>query len=166
MKVNIRKAGKKDFKEIAKLILELAEFEKLTPPDPKALKRMKKEAFSDHPRFNILVAEVTNDIKEKEIAGYAFYFFTYSTFMARPSLYLEDIYVSEKYRNKGIGKEFFNELNKTAKKAKCGRMEWAVLDWNLNAIKFYNNSGAKELTGWKSTDNHSNLALTDITFIK
>jgi len=144
MKFIIRKARKTDSNEIIRLIRELAHFEKLVPPDDNDSKRLLKDAFSRNPRFRILVSEYRNKLN-----GYAFYFFTYSTFLAKPTLYLEDIYISEKYRSKGLGKDFFQELKNTAQKEKCGRMEWIVLDWNKNAIKFYENLGAKYLEGWK-----------------
>ncbi|HMS66204.1 MAG TPA: GNAT family N-acetyltransferase [Ignavibacteria bacterium] len=144
-KIKIRKALKSDSKAIINLILELAVFEDLEPPDIPGRKRLLKDAFSKNPPFYVILAEINN-----EIAGYSFYFFTYSSFVAKKSLYLEDIFISEKHRNKGIGKLFFSELLKIAKKNKCGRMEWVVLDWNVNAIKFYDKLGAKELKEWKT----------------
>jgi GNAT superfamily N-acetyltransferase len=143
MSVKIRKAKKNDFKKVFKLINELADFEKLTPPDKKAKKRLFKGAFGKKPVFKMLVAE-----HNKEITGYAIYFFTYSSFLAKKTLYLEDIFITESKRNLGIGKLFFNELVKISKKEKCGRMEWCVLDWNKNAIEFYNKLGAKPLNDW------------------
>ena len=145
IKIKIRKAKKSDLNDILRLITELAEFEKLNPPDRSANKRLKKNAFSKNPSFKILLAE-----SGKKIIGYAFYFLTYSSFMARKTLYLEDIFISEKFRNKGIGKMFFEKLISIAKKSKCARMEWVVLDWNINAIKFYDKLGAKELKEWKT----------------
>ncbi|MEO8446164.1 MAG: GNAT family N-acetyltransferase [bacterium] len=144
-KISIRKAGKKDSADILKLINELAEFEKLQPPGKTESKRLIKDAFSKNPPFRILLAEDSG-----KIAGYAFYFFTYSSFLARSSLYLEDIFISENYRSKGIGKLFFEKLISIAKKNKCGRLEWVVLDWNANAIRFYDKLGAKELKEWKT----------------
>lgn len=144
-KIKIRKAKKKDSEEILRLINELAEFEKLIPPDRKARKRLIKDAFSRNPPFRILLAET-----EGKLIGYAFYLYTYSSFLARKTLYLEDIFISEKFRNLGAGKMFFNELTKLARKNKCGRMEWVVLDWNVNAIRFYDNLGANELKEWKT----------------
>jgi GNAT superfamily N-acetyltransferase len=151
MNFNIRKARKSDSDEIIRLIRELAYFEKLVPPDDNDSKRLLKDAFSKIPRFKILVAESGD-----ELVGYAFYFFTYSTFLAKPTLYLEDIYISEKYRSKGLGKDLFLELKSIARKEKCGRMEWIVLDWNKNAISFYEKLGAKVLEDWK----FSRLTLT------
>ena len=144
-KIKIRKAVKSDSGNILKLILELAVFENLNPPDIKGQKRLLKDAFSKNPPFNVILAETG-----KDIVGYSFYFFTYSSFLAKKTLYLEDIFISENQRNKGIGKLFFNELLKIAKKQKCGRMEWVVLNWNENAIKFYDKLGANELKEWKT----------------
>ena len=144
-KIKIRKAKKSDLNDILRLITELAEFEKLNPPDKSANKRLKKDAFSNNPSFKILLAD-----NGKESIGYAFYFFTYSSFMARKTLYLEDIFVSDRYRNKGIGKMLFEKLISIAKESDCARMEWVVLDWNINAIKFYDKLGAKELKEWKT----------------
>lgn len=144
MKIKIRKANIKDSKNIIRLIIELARFEKLPPPDEKATQRLLKHAFGKNPSFHVLIAK-TNEVA----VGYAFYFFTYSSFLARRTLYLEDIFISESYRNKGIGKLLFNELVNIAKKQKCGRMEWCVLDWNINAINFYEKLSARQLKEWK-----------------
>lgn len=143
MKPKIRKARKNDFDKIFNLIKELAYFEKLQPPSSAAKKRLYNNAFGKKPLYYILVSEAGD-----EITGYAFYFFTYSSFLARKTLYLEDIFVTQSARSKGIGQAFFKELLNTAKKEKCGRMEWCVLDWNKNAIKFYNKLGAKPLGDW------------------
>ncbi|HEX2788423.1 MAG TPA: GNAT family N-acetyltransferase [Ignavibacteria bacterium] len=141
--VKIRRAEPHDKANIIKLIIELAEFEKLEPPNEEARKRLIKEAFSLNPSFEILVAD-----KKGGILGYAFYFFTFSSFKALKTLYLEDIFVTEKYRSEGIGKLFLKELKDIAKKNKCGRMEWCVLNWNVNAIEFYNKLGAKPMNEW------------------
>ena len=117
-KIKIRKAKKSDKKDILRLVNELAEFEKLSPPDKMAQSRLIRDAFSSNPPYRILLADYKG-----QTAGYSFYFFTYSSFLARKSLYLEDIYVSEKYRNLGIGKLFFEKLIRIAEKNKCGRME-------------------------------------------
>ena len=139
----IRKAKKSDSGDILRLIKELAEYEKFSPPNQQAQKRLITDAFRTKPLFNILVAENNNGI-----IGYAFYYFTYSTFLAKPTLYLEDIFVREKYRNNGIGRMFFDELLKIAKSKKCGRLEFAVLDWNKNTLRFYKRYNAKIMKEW------------------
>ena len=143
MPIKIRKARKTDFKKVFSLIKELASFEKLQPPDAKAEKRLFKDAFGRNPAYKMLVAE-----DGKDIIGYAFYFYSYSSFLAKKTLYLEDIFITESKRSRGIGKMFFSELAKIARKENCGRMEWCVLDWNKNAIEFYNKLGAKPLSEW------------------
>ena len=139
----IRKAKKSDSRSILKLITELAEFEKLNPPDKHAQKRLITDAFRSKPLFNILIAEYRD-----KIIGYAFYFFTYSTFLAKPTLYLEDIFVSNNYRNSGIGKLLFDVLLKKAKAKKCGRLEFTVLDWNKNAMRFYKRYNTMIMKEW------------------
>jgi GNAT superfamily N-acetyltransferase len=143
MSIKITKAKIDDNKSILSLINELAYFEKLTPPDKKSQQRILKDAFGKKPLFSILLA------KDKGIAvGYAFFFYTYSSFLAKKTLYLEDIFISRDYRSKGIGKMFMEKLICIAKKNDCGRMEWCVLDWNKNAIDFYEHIGAKHLKEW------------------
>lgn len=144
MKVNIRNIRKQDSDELIRLITELAEFEKLKPPSKQAQKRLLQAVFSKKSGIKVLVAE-----RGSELIGYAFYFFTFSTFLAKPTLYLEDIYISGKYRRSGIGKRMFRELIKIAGTNKCGRLELMVLDWNINAMKFYEKFGAKNITDWK-----------------
>jgi GNAT superfamily N-acetyltransferase len=153
--VIIRKPHKKEFPSIINLIRELAKFEKLLPPNEDAKKRLYEDSFGRTRKFEILVAEVNNipltpfNGGKSKLVGYAFYFFTYSSFLAKPTLYLEDIFISRRWRNKGIGKKFFEELLRIARRNKCGRIEWAVLDWNKNAIRFYEKMGAKELKEWR-----------------
>jgi GNAT superfamily N-acetyltransferase len=143
MDIKIRKAKETDWNDIFELVVELARFEKLPQPDAGSWRRLKKDAFGKKPLFDILVAQ-----KGREIVGYAFYFFTYSSFLAKKTLYLEDIFISENMRRSGVGKLFFKELIRISKKEKCGRMEWCVLDWNKKAINFYNKLGAKPLNDW------------------
>jgi GNAT superfamily N-acetyltransferase len=142
MSIKIRKAKKADFKDIIRLINELAKFEKLVPPNKKAEKRLFRDAFGKNPAFSVLVA-----VHNKEIV--AMHLFLFVFFLpGKKNLYLEDIFITESKRRFGIGKLFFRELVKKAKKEKCGRMEWCVLDWNKNAIEFYNKLGAKPLDDW------------------
>lgn len=143
MAIKIRKAKKRDSKDILNLIKELAKFEKLDPPTKQACKRLVKDAFGDNPFYSVIVAQ-----DGKDLVAYAFYFYTYSSFLARRTLYLEDIFVTEDKRRSGIGKLLFDKLIKIAKKQKCGRMEWCVLDWNQKAIDFYNKLGANPLGDW------------------
>ncbi|MGA2668289.1 MAG: GNAT family N-acetyltransferase [Ignavibacteria bacterium] len=144
MDIKITKARKSDVHEILRLIDELAEFEKLTPPDEKAKKHLVNDAFGKKPAYHVILAKI-----DRKTIGYAFYFYTYSSFLARKTLYLEDIYISIEYRRLGTGKLLFNKLIDIARKKGCGRMEWCVLEWNKNAIDFYEKLGAKELKEWK-----------------
>jgi GNAT superfamily N-acetyltransferase len=138
----IRRAGSKDSKAFLDLVIALAQFEHLTPPSPAAKRRLVRDAFRTR-RFKLLLA-----FEKTKAVGYALYFFTYSSFLARPTLYLEDIFVLENYRGKRIGKRLFGALAREARNAGCGRMEWAVLAWNSNAIKFYKKLGARHLSDW------------------
>ena len=138
MEIKIREAVKSDSEEIIRLILELAKFEKLTPPNEAGQKRLLDDAFSDSPPFKILLAEQDN-----KLLGYAFYLFTYSSFEAKKTLYLEDVFISESHRKKGIGKSLIREFikilrNKGIKKCKLG-----VNTKNKLAIRFYKNLGFK-----------------------
>ena len=144
MKLKIIKPEKKHSKDILHLVDELAKFEKLTPPNAAAKRRLLTDIFSKKPLINVLLAKA-----DDKFIGYAFYFFSYSSFLAKPTLYLEDIFILEEYRRVGAGKLFFKELDKIAKAKKCGRIEFIVLDWNSNAINFYNKLGINELDGWK-----------------
>jgi GNAT superfamily N-acetyltransferase len=83
------------------------------------------------------------------VVGYATYYFTYSTFLARPTLYLEDIFVMPSYRGRGAGRALFRACAAEAVRRGCGRMEWQVLDWNAPAIEFYQRSGARLLDDWR-----------------
>lgn len=143
MNLKIRKAKKSDAEGIINLIVELAIFEKLVPPDRNAQSRLVKHAFSDKPMFQILIA-----LDDKTPIGYAFYFFTYSTFLAKQTMFLEDIFVSDRYRSSGVGKQLFDELLKIAKSKKCGRLDFTVLNWNKRAMKFYDRLGAKAMKEW------------------
>ncbi len=143
IKIKIKKATKGDFPRVVELIKELAEYEKLVPPDEKAVKRLYKDAFKKKPFIKMLVAK-----QKKEIVGYAIYFHSYSSFLAKNTFFLEDIFVTQSLRNTGIGTMFFEKLVKLANKQRCGRMEWSVNDWNINAIAFYKKIGAVPLSDW------------------
>lgn len=129
---------------------KLAEFEKLAPPDAAALRRYAKHGFGGKRYFRILVAEEGGGKRgQTPFLGYAFYFFTYSTFLAKPTLYLEDLFVLPEHRKRGIGAALLRALARIAVAEGCGRMEWVVLDWNRNAMRFYRGLGAKELAEWR-----------------
>jgi GNAT superfamily N-acetyltransferase len=125
------------------LIDGLADYEKLARPDAEARARLATDATAEPPRFHVLLAEV-----DGVVVGYAFYFFTYSTFLARPSLYLEDIFVLPEARGVGAGVALFRACARAATQHGCGRMEWQVLSWNTPSIEFYERLGARHLDGW------------------
>ena len=141
--IKIKKAKKRDFDKIIELIKELAAYERLEGPDEFAVKRLYKDTFGKNPFVNMLVAK-----ENKEIIGYAIYFHSYSSFLAKRTMFLEDIFITQSRRNTGIGKLFFDRLIEISNDQGCGRVEWAVLDWNIDAIAFYNKIGAKPLSDW------------------
>lgn len=125
------------------LIDALADYENLERPDRDAKARLLVDAFSDLPRFEVRLAEV-----DGAVAGYAFFFMTYSSFLAKPLLYLEDIFVLTEHRGVGAGKALFDACVSAARARGCGRMEWRVLTWNEPAIAFYLRRGARNLEEW------------------
>jgi GNAT superfamily N-acetyltransferase len=141
--VTVRAARPDDAGPITALIVGLAEFEKLPPPGEAAQQRLLADAFGERPRFEIFLAEV-----EGRPVAYAFVFETYSTFLALPTLYLEDIFVLPEYRGQAVGFKLMQFLSREAVARGCGRMEWVVLDWNRPAIDFYERLGAKHLSEW------------------
>ena len=141
--VKIRKATQVDADVLCDLICALADYERLPQPDQAARERLKRDAFGGSPRFDAWLAEV-----DGRPVGYAITFFTYSTFLALPSLYLEDIFVLPEYRSQRIGAALFKHCVQVAYDAGCGRMEWQVLHWNTPAIEFYERMGATRLQGW------------------
>ena len=141
--VTVRKATEDDASVILSLVDALAAYEKLDPPDARAKERLIRDMTGNHPRFDAYLAEI-----EGKGAGYAFVFETYSSFLALPTLYLEDLFVLPKYRKKKIGAALFSAMVKESHQRGCGRMEWAVLDWNQLAIDFYKRFGATHLSQW------------------
>ena len=138
--MKIRPYEKRDAKDLIGLIRALAKYEKLTPPTPAAARRLVADIGR---RIRVLIAEDAG-----RPVGYAIYLFTYSSFLARPTLYLEDVFVLPEHRRGGIGGRFFVALRQAARREKCGRMEWVVLDWNTPAHRFYRKLGAKPLDNW------------------
>jgi len=140
----IRKATRDDAPALLALIDALAAYEKLDPPDSVAKERLIKDMSGDRPRFEAYLAEVSG-----RAVGYAFVFETYSSFLALPTLYLEDIFVLPEWRGKNVGYALFIAMAAEALRRGCGRMEWAVLDWNQIAIDFYKRLGAAHLSEWQ-----------------
>lgn len=134
------------FDELLTLINCLAEYEKLDPPNQEAQERLRQHCFSSQPKF---YAYLVRNSEGKAIA-YAITFFTYSSFLAKPTLYLEDVFVLPEYRRSGVGTVVFDFLKQEAKNNDCGRIEWQVLDWNTMAISFYEKIGAVKMNEWFS----------------
>ncbi len=126
------------------LINALAEYERLDPPDAEAHARLIEHGFGPEPRFESYLAEI-----DGEAVGYAIAFETYSTFLARPTLYLEDIFVRPDARRRGAGMALLRALAAEAVRRGCGRMEWSVLDWNELAQGVYRKIGARMLDEWR-----------------
>jgi GNAT superfamily N-acetyltransferase len=140
---HIRRANASDATALLALIDALAEYEKLDPPDTAAKQRLIKDLSGEHPRFEAYLAELDN-----RAVGYAVVFETYSSFLALPTLYLEDIFVLPDYRKMKIGATLFKAMVTEAYRRGCGRMEWSVLDWNQLAINFYKKLGARHMSEW------------------
>lgn len=141
----LRRATKTDGSALVRLITALADFEKLTPPDAEAQARLLQDGFGERPRFETWLGFAA---ETPEPVAYAVFFETYSTFLARPTLYLEDIFVLPAFRRRGIGRALLRQCIKLAHERGCGRMEWAVLDWNSKAQAVYDGLGARHLKEW------------------
>lgn len=139
----IRTATRADSRQLVDLIIGLAEFERLEPPGVEARSRLVKDIF-EKKLIRVFVAG-----QGGKLLGYALYFFTYSSFLARPTLYLEDIFVHERSRREGVGKALLLRCVKEAARQRCGRMEWQVLNWNRKAMNFYFQLGAKKIEDYR-----------------
>ena len=135
--LQIRPATEDDVSVILELIHALAEYEKLTHTFTATEARLRDTLFGKHPAAEVLLAR-----SDGECAGFAVFFMTYSTFLAAPGLYLEDLYVKPHLRGKGIGLGLLKRVAAVAVERGCARMEWGVLDWNEPAIRFYKSLGA------------------------
>ena len=142
-KLKIREASIKDVPLILSLIEEIADYEKLGHEVIATEDDIRENLFGDKKHAEILIAEYEN-----EPAGQALFFHNFSTFIGRPGIYLEDLFVRPKFRGKGIGKALLLKLIELAKRRNCGRVEWCVLDWNEPAINFYKKLGAVPMDGW------------------
>jgi GNAT superfamily N-acetyltransferase len=141
--VHVRRATRADEETVLKLVRGLAEYEKLPPPNADAQKRLIRDIFSSPPRMEAFLGEYRG-----LPVGYAFVFETYSSFLALPTLYLEDVFVLPEYRSKRLGLALFTAMVEEAHRRGCGRLEWAVLDWNSLAIGFYQRLGARHMKEW------------------
>ncbi|XP_031713172.1 diamine acetyltransferase 2b [Anarrhichthys ocellatus] len=153
MHFKVRAATKDDCKEISRMILELAVYEKMPDQVKITHEALERDGFCHNPFFECLVAEVPEEHKSEEgftIVGYGLYFYTYSTWKGR-SVHLEDLYVMPEFRGKGIGKGLLGKVAEVGKKMQCVRLQLSVLDWNTPSRDFYAAKGAQDLTaseGW------------------
>jgi GNAT superfamily N-acetyltransferase len=141
--LNIRPATRADAATIAALVRELADYEKLLHEAKATPEDFLRELDSPNPVIHVLIAEWNG-----EPAGFALYFYNFSTFVGRPGIYLEDLFVRPQQRKHGIGRALLRELARIAQQRNCGRMEWAVLDWNEPALRFYQSLDARPMKEW------------------
>ena len=156
----IRQAIADDVSHIFSLIQALAEYEKLSHQVTGTVEDLREHLFGDRQYVEAIVVEI-----EDKVVGFALFLPNYSTFLTKPGIYLEDLFVLPKYRRQGIGKAMLSYLGKLAIARNAGRLEWSVLDWNESAIAFYQSMGAKVLPDWRicrvSEEALSYLADTD-----
>ena len=145
MTVELRAARADDREDFLRLVDALADYERLDRPDPAARERLATDAFGPRPRFDLLLA-----LENEAAIGYALFFETYSSFLARPTLYLEDLFVVPAARGHGAGLALFRAVAAEALRRDCGRMEWTVLRWNQLAIDFYQRLGAVAMDEWQT----------------
>ena len=141
--LTIRKATPDDIPLILEFIRELAEYERAPAEAVATPDDLRRDGFSGEPRFFVEIAEW-----DGEPAGFALWFFNYSTWQGKPGLYLEDLFVRPRFRKKGIGKALLVHLARVAVEKGCGRYQWQVLDWNTPAVEFYESLGARVMKEW------------------
>lgn len=141
--VVLRRATELDVPTILELIRGIADYERLSHEVEATEALLRTHGFGPRPIFEAVLAEAGN-----RALGFALYFFTFSTFKARPTLYLEDLFVRPEARGRGLGRRLLAHLARTAVERDCGRMEWSVLDWNTAARDFYFKLGAVAMDGW------------------
>lgn len=140
----IRPATSEDVPAIFSLIQALAEYEKLSHQVTGSIDQLHSHLFGEKPFAEAIVATVGN-----KTIGFALFLYNYSTFLTKPGIYLEDLFVLPEYRSQGIGKALLTQLAQIAVERDCGRLEWSVLDWNEPAIGFYQRMGATVLPDWR-----------------
>jgi GNAT superfamily N-acetyltransferase len=143
MTIQIRSAKPADAPLITELIKALAVYEKLEHEVKATDEKVRHALFGERPYAETLIADY-----DGEAAGFALFFHNFSTFLAQPGLYLEDLFVKPEHRSHGIGRALLQRLAQIAVERGCGRMEWAVLDWNVDAIRFYERLGARPNSDW------------------
>jgi len=144
-KLAIRRAVRADAEALLELIVALAQFEKLPPPDAEAQKRLVEDGFGEQPRFECWLGFWAGAAQP---VAYALVFESYSSFLALPTLYLEDVFVLPDFRRRGIGGALLRHCIQLAHQRGCGRMEWTCLDWNTKAQAAYDQLGARHMSEW------------------
>ena len=139
----VREASAEDVPLILTLIGELAEYERLSHEVVATEDSLQEWLFGEKPVAEVLIAELG-----PEAAGFALFFHSFSTFLGSPGIYLEDLYVRPAFRGRGMGKAMLVHLAKLAKRRRCKRLEWSVLDWNHPSIRFYESLGAVAMDDW------------------
>jgi GNAT superfamily N-acetyltransferase len=139
----VRAASREDVPLILSFIKELAEYERLSHEVVATEETLKEWLFGERPVAEVLIGEHAG-----EAAGFALFFHNFSTFLGKPGIYLEDLYVRPEFRRAGVGRVLLVHLAKLARERGCGRLEWSVLDWNEPAIGFYRGIGASPVSGW------------------
>ncbi len=141
--LNIRPATPDDVPLIQQFIRDLADYERSPESAVATQEDLLRDGFGPSPKYRCLIAEWAG-----QPAGFAFFFYNYSTWQGKPGLYLEDLFVKPAFRGKGIGKALLLYLAQVAVDENCGRFQWQVLDWNTPAIEFYKSLGAEMMSEW------------------
>jgi GNAT superfamily N-acetyltransferase len=153
----IRQATENEVATILAFIKKLADYERLSNEVVATEESLRQALFGER-----RTAEVAIGYFEQEPVGFVLFFHNFSTFLGRPGIYIEDLFVDEPYRRRGFGRALLVYVARLAKERRCGRLEWAVLDWNDQAIKFYQKLGAVPLSEWTvyrvAGENLANLA--------
>ena len=141
--IHVRAASTEDVPLVLSFINELAEFERLSHEVVATEDSLREWLFGERPVAEVVIGEHRGDA-----AGFALFFHNFSTFLGKPGIYLEDLYVRPEFRRAGIGRALLVHLARVASERGCGRLEWSVLDWNEPAIGFYRGIGASPVSGW------------------
>ena len=140
---NIRPATEEDVPTILGFIQELAQYERLAHEVAATAEDLHKSLFGEHPFAEVVIGECNGNA-----VSYALFFYNFSTFLARPGIYLEDLYVMPEFRGNGYGRKLLAYLARLARERNCGRLEFAVLNWNKPAIRIYERANANPLKDW------------------
>jgi GNAT superfamily N-acetyltransferase len=141
--LSITSASEQDVPRILTFIRALAEYERLADAVVATEEGLRRSLFGPRPYAECVIARLNG-----EPAGFALFFHNFSTFLAQPGIYLEDLFVNPEFRGRGVGRALLRHLARLTRERNCGRLEWSVLDWNESAIGFYKSIGATPLDDW------------------